>query len=142
VIRRAAIQRSGVGNVGDLIKFLLGSELGLLITRADVTTGPHGAQKGIPKSEEGLAEVGLDAPALVVDIVVCRIVGGNFLQWVKRKSVSAVIVDSLDGAASEEPHGLAASHAREKIGEASAESVEQETLEWVVVQGSVGIGNV
>lgn len=40
---------------------------------------PLGIQQSVPENEEGLREIGLDAPALVMNIVVGSVVGGEVL---------------------------------------------------------------
>jgi len=47
--------------------------------------------------KEGLREVGLDSPALVVDVVVGSIVGENPMNRVVREFVSAMVEHRLDG---------------------------------------------
>jgi hypothetical protein len=63
---------------------------------------PHRSQPLVPECEEWLAEVCLDTPTLVVDVMVRRIVAGDVLHWVPWKGVSRVIIDGLDGASREE----------------------------------------
>lgn len=77
-----------------------------------------------------------------MNVMVASIVAGNVLQDVPWQGVSTVIVDSLDGTAGEEPHGLARSHAGKEKGKSSSERIKKEALEWVVVESSVSIGNV
>lgn len=105
-------------------------------------TLPHGTENSIPGGEEGLGEVGLDAPALVVDVVVSGIVAGDVLQGVPGQRVSAVVVDRLHHAADKEEHALARGHEGALVGDGRTESVEHETLDGVVVEGAVGVGNV
>lgn len=78
----------------------------------------------------------------MVDIVVRSVVAREVLKWVKRKSISTVVVNRLDGSAGEEPHGLSARHTSHEIRNTGSESVEQKSLERVVVQRSVCIWNV
>lgn len=63
---------------------------------------PHGAQPFIPDGEERLGEICLDAPTLMVDIMVRGVVACDVLQWVPWERVSAVIIDSLGGAKDKE----------------------------------------
>lgn len=71
--------------------------LGSLVLECRVSL-PHGAQPSIPNGEEWLGEIRLDAPALMVDIMVCSVVTCNVLQRIPRQRVSTVIVDGLGGA--------------------------------------------
>lgn len=87
----------------------------------------------VPECEEGLGEVCLYTPALVVDIVVSSIVASQTLKGIPGKRITAVIVDCLDGRAGEKPHPLSCCQARELEGDASPHSVEEEAFEWVIV---------
>lgn len=78
----------------------------------------------------------------MVDVVVSRIVFGNVLQRIPGECVAAVIVNGLDGRASEEPHSLSRRHARDHKRETRAQRVQQESFEWVVVQSAESVRNV
>lgn len=65
-----------------------------------------GSQELVPESEEGLGEVGLDSPGLVVNVVVGSIVAGDELERIPREGVAAVVIDGLDGRESEEASAL------------------------------------
>ncbi|CAG7920329.1 unnamed protein product [Penicillium olsonii] len=71
-----------------------------IFTRAFIALGniaiPLGAEHAIPKDEERLGEVGLDTPALVVDVVVSCIVGCKVLQRIPGELVATVVIDGLD----------------------------------------------
>jgi hypothetical protein len=67
----------------------------------------HCSTKSVKVDEKGLREVGLNTPALVVNIVVSGIVGEDPVDRVVGESVTTVVEDRLDGRAGEEPHGLA-----------------------------------
>ena len=84
----------------------------------------------------------LDAPALVVDVMVSSVIAGQMLERVPGESVAAVIINCLDGRAREKPHSLSGSQARKFECYASSHGIEKEALEWVVVQGTKGIGDV
>lgn len=96
----------------------------------------------VPDGEEGLREVGLDAPALVVDVVVRRIVARDVLQRVERQRVPAVVVHRLHHATREEGHAHARAEHRDLVPERRAQRVEQEALDRVVVERAVGVGDV
>lgn len=115
------------------INLLLGSHPGLLIPQGHVTP-PLGSHEPVPEDEERLGEVGLDAPALVVDVMVGRIVGRQVLQRIPGECVSAVVVDSLDGGEREEPHALAVGHTGGEERDARACSVQKESLNRVVIE--------
>lgn len=93
-------------------------------------------------NEPGLGKIGLDADDLVVYIVVVSRVAGDHLEWVEREAVPAVVVDRLAGGEDEEEHRLADREARGGLGEHGAKRVEQEALDWVVVQRAVSIRHV
>lgn len=66
---------------GHRFQSFLGSVLGSFVFHGRVAS-PHGPEESIPECKEWLREVCLDAPALVVDIVVCCIVARDMLDWV------------------------------------------------------------
>ena len=101
-----------------------------------------GIEKSVPESEEGLSKVGLDAPVLVVDVVIGGVVGKDVMDRVVRKFVTAVVEDGLDGRSGEEPHGLAHRHPCEKVSESAAKGVESEAFKWVVVQSAICVGDI
>lgn len=103
---------------------------------------PHRPQELIPEGEEGLGEVGLDPPALVVDVVVGGVVARDVLYGIPRKRIAAVVVDRLDGAPHEEPHPQAGGHQGELVGEARARGVQQEAFDGVVVESSERVRDV
>jgi hypothetical protein len=53
-----------------------------------------------------------------------------------------VIVDGLDCAAYEKYHSLACCHACDFVCNAGSEGIEEETFEGVVVEGTVGVGDI
>ena len=74
--------------------------------------------------------------------MVAGIVTSEVLERVKRQRVAAMVVYSLDHAASEETDPLSDTHAREFEREASAEGLKDEAFQGVVVEGAVGVGDV
>ena len=54
-----------------------------LILALDLTL-PHGPHEPIPEGKVWLAEVGLDAPALMMDVVIGGIVAAQALKWIPR----------------------------------------------------------
>ena len=103
---------------------------------------PHSPQELVPEGEEGLREIGLDAPALVVDIMVRSVVAGDTLERVPGERVSAVVVDSLDGRRSEKYQTLSSSHAGKLERDTRSQGIEKEALKPVVVQSAVSIGHI
>ena len=65
--------------------------------------------------------------------MVARVVAGDVLQRVPRQGVAAVIVNRLDRRECEEEYALAHIHACEFEGNAGANGIKEESLEWVVV---------
>lgn len=122
-----------------LFNLFLSSNSRPLVAGRDVATNPFGTKKAVPEGEERLAEVGFDTPALVVNIVIAGVVAGDVLERVPRKGIATVVINSLDGAAGKEPHGLSAGHACEHVGNAGAQSVQKEALEGVIVESTVCI---
>jgi hypothetical protein len=90
------------------------------ISSVYVSTSPHCAQESIPEGEKRLAEVSLNAPALMVDIMVFGVVACDVLQRIERQSVSAMVVNRLDGATGKKPHALSNRHAYYQVRKACA----------------------
>jgi hypothetical protein len=101
-----------------------------------------GAEDLIPDGEEGLREVGLDSPCLMMDVVVCGIVAGDELQRVPREVVATVVVHSLHSGEAEEECALADAHSHGFERSAGSEGVKKESLNWMVVQSAIGIRHV
>lgn len=99
---------------------LLRRDPSFFVACADVTANPLGAEDTVPEGEERLAEVCLDAPALVVHVVVAGVVAREALEGVEWQGVAAVVVDCLERAACEEAHPLPGTHPRDLEGQASA----------------------
>ena len=78
----------------------------------------------------------------MVHIVVASVVRGKVLKWVPWQGIAAVVIDCLDGGASEKPHSLARSKPRDEIPYASSERVEQEAFEGMIVKGTVCIRDI
>ncbi len=114
---------------------------GALVLEGDVAR-PPGAQDPVPDGEKGLREVGLDTPALVVDVVVGRVVARDVLQRIEGERVAAVVIDRLHHAADEEEHAQTGAEERHLVGEAGAEGIQDESLDRVIVEGAVRIGDV
>lgn len=149
---RLLLARSLVVVVQQLLLLLLHRQLLLLplgggplasalVLELDVAL-PPGAQDPVPDGEEGLREVGLDAPALVMDIVVGRVVARDVLKRVPGERVAAVVVDRFHHGPDEEEHAHAGRHHRDLVGQTGAQRVEEEALDRVVVQGAVGVRDV
>lgn len=102
----------------------------------------HCSAKSIEVDEERLREVGLDAPALVMNVVVSGVVGEDPVNRVPREGVAAVIKHGLHSRPGKEPYRLAHSHACEQVREARAKGVHDEALERVVVEGTIGVRHV
>lgn len=101
-----------------------------------------GAQDGIPEGEEWLGKIGLDAPRLVVDIMICGVVRGDELQGIPRECVAAVIIHGFNSRKCEEAGALSDTHSGQFESNPSTERVQQEALKRVVVQSTVGIWDV
>ena len=119
--------------LGRLVRLLLSRESRLLIPRRDITTGPDRTEETIPESEERLGKIGLDTPALVMNIVVTGVVGCHSLQGIPWQGVAAVIIDGFESRSSKEPHALPSVHASEFISNAGAKGVEQEALKGMII---------
>lgn len=74
--------------------------------------------------------------------MVASVVTSNMLQRVPRKCVAAVVVNGLDCRAREKPHALSGGHGGELECDTSAKGVEEESLEWMVVERTEGVGNI
>lgn len=103
---------------------------------------PHGAQPSIPDGEEGLGEICLDAPTLMVDIMVRGVVARDMLQWIPWKRVSAVIVDSLGGAKHKEEKRHARRHHADLVGQTCTSGVQYKAFYRVIVESAVCVGHI
>lgn len=133
--------RCGLGLGSIHVHLFLGALSGPLVAKLNLTL-PLGVEEAVPEDEEGLGEVRLDAPALMVNIVISGIVGGEVLQRIPGEGVSAVVVDGLDGRAGEEPHGLAVGHTGNQEANARTSGIQKETLNGVIVESTESVGNV
>lgn len=129
----------GLSNI--CVNLLLSALTSPLVAKLDLAR-PLGAEQAVPEDKEGLGEVGLDAPTLMVNVMIGGIVGSEVLQRVPGEGVAAVVVNGLDGRKGEEPHGLTVGHARNQESNASTSSIQKESLDGVVVQGAKSVGNV
>jgi hypothetical protein len=99
-------------------------------------------KKTVPESKEWLREIGLNTPALVMDVVVGSIVGGEMLQGVPGEGIAAMIVNCLNGGAGKEPHALADGHSGRQERNARPSCVEKKSLEGMVVQSTERVWDV
>ena len=53
-----------------------------------------------------------------------------------------MVVNSLDGRASEEPHSLTSRHERELVRNTSTEGVEEKAFKRMIVQGTECVGDI
>ena len=121
---------------------LLGGQSRPFVSRADITPRPNGTQKPIPEREEWLREICLDAPTLMMHVMVSSIVACEVLQRVPGQGVPAMIIDGLERGTCEEPHALAWGELCDKICKSSAKGVEQEAFKRVVIKSTIGVGHV
>lgn len=134
-------RRCSLGLSGIHIHLLLGALAGTLVAKLNFTL-PLGVEEAVPKDEEGLGEVALDAPALMVNIMIGGIVGGEVLQRIPGEGVSAVVINGLDGRAGEEPHGLAVGHTGNQEANACTSSIQKETLNGMVVESTESVRDI
>jgi hypothetical protein len=120
----------GLGSIH--VHLLLGALSGPLVTKLNLAL-PLRIKETVPEDKKGLREVGFDTPTLMMNIVIGSIVGGEMLQRVPGKGVSAVVIDSLDGRAGEKPHRLAVGHTGNQEANACTRSIQKEALNGVVV---------
>ena len=84
----------------------------------------------------------LDAPALVVHIMVPCVVPEKVLQGVEGQSVSTVIVNRLHGRKCEKGHSAADPETRYFVGNPCSDSVHEEAFEGVVVESAERVRNI
>ena len=75
-------------------------------------------------------------------VVVIGRVAAEHLERVKREAVAAVVVNRFASGEDEEEHRLADREARDGFGQQGADRVEEEALDGVVVERTVGVGHV
>lgn len=124
-----------------MLDLFLGSLPGALIFESDVAV-PTGVEQTIPKSEEWLGEVGLDTPALVVDVVVGSVVGRDLLKRVPRELVTAMVIDCFDCGHREEPHALTGRHPGGQKSHTRTGCVKEESFDRMVVQSTEGVRDI
>jgi hypothetical protein len=134
-------RRCGLGLSSIHVHLFLGALSGPLVAKFNLTL-PLGVEEAVPENEEGLGEIRLDSPALMVNIVISGIVGGEVLQRVPGESVSTVVIDGLDSRAGEEPHGLAVGHTGNKEADTCTSGIQKETLNGVIVESTESVGDV
>lgn len=101
-----------------------------------------GIKQAVPEGEEGLGEVGLDTPVLVVDVMVGSVVAGNELEGVPWELVTAVVIDSLDCRHGKKPHALTNSHESNLESNGGSKGVEKEALKGVIIKSTIGIRHI
>lgn len=74
--------------------------------------------------------------------MVAGIVACETLEWVEWQGVPTVVVHRFERAACEEAHSLPGTHPCNLEGQTSAQSVEEEALEGMVVERAVRVGDV
>lgn len=134
-------RRCGLGLSSIRVHLLLGALTGPFVAKLNLTL-PLGVEEAVPEDEEGLGEIALDAPALMVNIVVGGIVRGEVLQRIPGEGVSAVVINGLDGRAGEEPHGLAVGHPGNQEANTCTSGIQKETLNGVVVESTESVRDV
>lgn len=67
---------------------------------------PYRPRDSVPECEEWLTEVGLNTPALVVDVVVCGVIARNMLKRIPWQFVPTMVVYCLNGGPGKEAHSL------------------------------------
>jgi hypothetical protein len=76
-----------------------------------------------------------------VDVMVSAVVAEEYMEDVPRKPQTTVVVDGLDGREREEEYASPRGHARDEERERATDGVQDESLQWVVVQSSKSVGD-
>lgn len=74
----------------------------------------------------------------MVNVMVSRVVVENPLKRVVGQPQATVVVDGLDGGEREEEDGRSRSHSRHQKGDSTANSVQQQAFQGMIVQRSEG----
>lgn len=77
-----------------------------------------------------------------MNVVIGGVIRGDELQRVPGKGVSTVVIDGLDRREGKEASALANRHAGQLERNTGTECIQQETFQWVVVQGAVCVRNI
>lgn len=132
----------GRGGLSRLVIYLLlGGDPGAFIAGSHIAP-PSRLQKAIPEGEERLREVGLNAPALMMDIMIRSIIRGEVLQGIPGEVVAGVIIHRLDGTEGEQEHRLPVVHVGREKCNTSTSGVQEESLNRVIVERTKRIGNI
>jgi hypothetical protein len=100
------------------------------------------AQEVVPEAKEGLGEVILDTPGLMVNIVEGGVVSSKFLEWVPWECISAVVIDDLQGSKSEEPDALTVGHSGKRESNGGTNHIQDEGLSRVGIKSAVAVRHV
>ena len=92
-------------------------------------------------NEERLTEIVFEAVCLMMNVMIARVVAVHKLQRVPREGEAAVVVNCLGGGEGEKESSLSHGHASQGFCKSSSEGVEKETLEGMIVQRAVCVGN-
>lgn len=99
------------------------------------------AKNLVPHNEERLREVVLVAVELVVNVMVSAIILEKNMQNISGKPQPAVIVHGLDRSEREEEDGGPRSHSGDEERKSTADCIQDEPLERVIVKSSKGVGH-
>jgi len=100
------------------------------------------AEEDVPVDVEWLAEVGLDPPCSVVDVMILCIIREEYLERIKWQRVSAMIVDGLECSKREEEERLSGRHAGDSVCDGCADRVEKEAFKPVIIERTESIRDV
>lgn len=103
---------------------------------------PNRSQNSIPKREKRLRKICFNPPTLMMNIMISRIITRDMLERIPWKCITTMIIYCFDSWGDEKCHTLTGSHAGYFVGDGGAEGVEEESFERVVVEGTVGVGDV
>ena len=84
----------------------------------------------------------LDAPALMVNVVVAGVVRSEVLKRIPWQRIATMIINRLYGGTRKEPHALTSAQACQLERNACSQCIQEKAFQRMVVQGAKSIRNV
>jgi hypothetical protein len=92
--------------------------------------------------QERLAEIGLDAICLMMDVVVIDVVVEERLARIPPQVIAAVVIYGFGGCNGEQENRLTKGQPRNVIANNRSDHIHQQSFDRVVVKSTVGVGHI
>ena len=130
---------------------VLSLALCFLAAKIDIFPSHACAKDYVPMNEEWLREIAIDSndlmqnkyvvwggrdqTYLMMNVMIVRRVSTEHLQGIPREAVPAVIIHCLQGRYTEQEHSFANGHPRKRFCQDSSDSIQEESLDGMIVKG-------